>query len=347
MNPLNWFKTRFRKLPRLEKAELQLSITEASSPGIEYYVFVLLSCTIATLGLLIDSGPVIIGAMLLAPLMSPIIGIGMSTATGEGNLLRTSFFALVRGAMLAILLAAVITLINSYLPFATTSSLTNEILSRTRPTPIDLVIALAGGLGGAYALSKPNLSAALPGVAISTALMPPLCVVGIGLASYRLDLAGGAFLLFATNASAIAFAGGLVFFFIGFSPGLTPYNVNNHKKRVPGSIIISALLTIGLLLPLTLISLQTFQTVRENKIINQIVDDGLLEKSNAVLVASDFDHQPDLISIDITIRTEDRLDRLEVNAMHRELEEAFDIPVELVISQIIIERLSPDDTGNE
>ena len=119
-------------------------------------------------------------------------------------MLRRGASALVRGAALAVLLSAAMTLINTYLPILTFQELPVEVLARTHPSPIDLLIALAGGLAAAYALTRANLSAALPGVAIATALMPPLCTVGIGLAFWNMEVAGGAALLFLTNAVTIA-----------------------------------------------------------------------------------------------------------------------------------------------
>ena len=92
------------------------------------------------------------------------------------------------------------------------------MLARTRPTPFDLGVALAGGAAAAYALAQPKLSAALPGVAIATALMPPLCAVGIGVAVGNLEVALGALLLFLTNLAAISFAGIMVFVLLGFRP---------------------------------------------------------------------------------------------------------------------------------
>ena len=163
-----------------DRAEVQVRLRDASDPSFDFFLFVLLSATIATLGLLIDSPATIIGAMLVAPLMSPIIGIGLASITGDTKLLTSSTSSLIRGAVLAVLLAFLLTWLNGFLPFASLHSdeLTRELLARTLPSPIDLSIALAGGLAAAFALALPNLSAALPGVAIATALMPPLCTVG-------------------------------------------------------------------------------------------------------------------------------------------------------------------------
>jgi len=174
-----------------EKIVVTQDIRQSATSSFDFFLLVVLSCSIATLGLVTDSPAVIIGAMLVAPLMSSIIGIGMSSITGDSFLARNSATALLRGAVLAVLLSSLMTLINSKLPFVVLQELPSEVLARTHPSPIDLGIALAGGLAAAYALTRPNISAALPGVAIATALMPPLCTVGVGLALTRWDVAGG------------------------------------------------------------------------------------------------------------------------------------------------------------
>ncbi len=147
--------------------------------------------------------------------------------TRNTTLLRNAISALLRGALLAIALATLMTLFNNLLPFFGIQELPKEVLARTRPTPIDLVIALAGGVAAAYAMTQPNVSAALPGVAIATALMPHLCTVGIGIALSRWDVAGGATLLIITNTVTIAFA-------VLFSPwiflGISVKKPSNSEK---------------------------------------------------------------------------------------------------------------------
>ena len=246
-----------------EKMVVTQDIRQFATSSFDFFLLVVLSCSIATLGLITNSPAVIIGAMLVAPLMSPIIGIGMSSITGDSLLARNSATALLRGATLAVLLSSLMTVVNVNLPFVVLQELPGEVLARTHPSPIDLVIALAGGLAAAYALTRPNISAALPGVAIATALMPPLCTVGIGVALTRWDVAGGALLLFITNAITIAFAAALVFFLRGFLPG--PKIVG---QRFPQALLISATITLILLIPLTYYSVKFFQQANENRIIN-------------------------------------------------------------------------------
>ena len=260
------FQRLIRPLPYNRRKEVIAEITPMAAPGFDFFLLVVLSTAIATLGLITNSPAVIIGAMLVAPLMSPIIGIGLASITGDTLMLRRAISALLRGAVLAIALSALLTFINSQLPILSLQTLPQEILSRTRPTPIDLVIALAGGLAAAYALTQKNLSAALPGVAIATALMPPLCTVGIGIALGRGDVAGGALLLFTTNAVTIAFSSVLVFFLRGF--GASSYE---GEHRLPGSLLLSAALTLVILVPLSYFSLRFFQEAAQNQQVNAVV----------------------------------------------------------------------------
>ena len=142
---------------------------------------------------------------------------------------RRSLIALIEGALLAVIFSAILGWIAHGLPFGVLNELPQEIVTRTRPTPFDLGIALAGGAAAAYALAHPRLSAALPGVAIATAIMPPLCTMGIGIALANTSVALGAGLLFITNLASISFAGILVFAALGFRPDssrkyLAPYS---------------------------------------------------------------------------------------------------------------------------
>ena len=201
-----------KPITRERRADVRLGLRESSAPDFDYFVLVILSAIIATLGLLIDSAAIIIGAMLVAPLMSPIIGLGMASITGDDQLLKDSLSSVFRGAVVAVGISFLVALINRFLPFVILQPIPDEVISRTIPGPIDLGVALAGGAAAAYALAMPNISAALPGVAIATAIMPPLSAVGIGLALGRWDVAGGAFLLFVTNAVSITFAASGVWF---------------------------------------------------------------------------------------------------------------------------------------
>ncbi|MBK8783137.1 MAG: DUF389 domain-containing protein [Anaerolineales bacterium] len=318
-----------------EKIVVTQDIRESASSSFDFFLLVVLSCSIATLGLITDSPAVIIGAMLVAPLMSPIIGVGMSSITGDSLLARNSVTALLRGAGLAVLLSTIMTMGNARLPFVVLQELPSEVLSRIHPSPIDLAIALAGGLAAAYALTRPNISAALPGVAIATALMPPLCTVGIGIALGRWEAAGGALLLFVTNAITIAFASALVFFLRGFSPDTHIVN-----RRLPRTLVISALITLTLLVPLTYYSVQFFQQATENRQINEVVS-AEVAQLNAELVEMKVTHSGDKLDMIITVRTSQALRYEQVTALQKAIVDGLQRPVSLRVNQVFTEQLNP------
>jgi uncharacterized hydrophobic protein (TIGR00271 family) len=336
MNTLQKVRHYIHSPTRDQRNEIVGEVSAAASPGFDFFLLVVLSCSIATMGLITNSPAVIIGAMLVAPLMSPIVGLGMASIMGNGKLAESAVSALVRGAVLAVLLSAVMTLINRNLPFVVLQELPNEILARTHPSPIDLVIALAGGLAAAYAMTRPNMSAALPGVAIATALMPPLCTIGVGLALERWDVAGGATLLFITNAITIAFASALVFFLQGFAP-------KRHEDRiVPRSLIIAAVLTLALLIPLSLYSIKFFNDANENRKINEVVKAEVARMNGAELVDPLIvDHTQNGLSMVITVRTNTPLRYEQVTALQKSIATSLQLPVSLKVNQVFAEQFDP------
>lgn len=155
---------------------------------------------IASIGLNVNSTAVIIGAMLISPLMGPIIAIGYGVATNDAELIRSSLRTL--GMFVAISLMTSVL----YFKLSPLSLAHSELLARTTPTLWDVLIAFFGGAAGIIALTRKHASPVIPGVAIATALMPPLCTAGYGLASGNLAFFGGAFYLFAINSVFIALA---------------------------------------------------------------------------------------------------------------------------------------------
>ncbi len=323
------------------RGEVRVLLRRASKPDFDYFVLVLLSSIIATLGLLTDSSAVIIGAMLVAPLMSPVIGLGMASITGDEVLLKDSVTALLRGIVLAILLAVVFTLLNTRLPIiALGDILPGEILARTQPSPVDLMIALAGGLAAAFALAQPEISAALPGVAIATALMPPLCTVGIGLALSEWRIAGGASLLFLTNLVAIAFASMLVFVALGFRAGSDGQDQSRRNLRI------SATLTLFLLLPLTYLAYEAFQQGTQDHLIRQAVAAAIPSAPGVELVDVGYTRQGDILQLNITVRSDHELRYEETralqNAILSDLSGLKDsLQIGMAFNQILVERLNP------
>lgn len=323
-------------LGTLEREQVVKDITQSSSSSFDFFLLVVLSCSIATMGLVTNSPAVIIGAMLVAPLMSPIIGLGLASITGNGKLAETAALALLRGAFLAVLLSTLMTIVNRNLPFVVLQELPSEVIARTHPSPLDLLVALAGGLAAAYAMTRPNISAALPGVAIATALMPPLCTVGIGLALENWEVAGGAFLLFITNAVTIAFAAALIFFLRGFAPNQG--GRNNHASR---ALLISALLILALLVPLSFYSVKFFNEANENRRINEVVNAKIEELTGAEILELTVLHTQEGLGLVITAQTGVPLKYEQVVALQKAIATELQQQVTLRINQVFAERLDP------
>ena len=226
-----------------------------------------LSAVIATLGLLANSVAIIIGAMIIAPLISPIMGITYATVMGNRKLLNRSSLTLASGVVLTVFLSWIIALGVGF------KTVDTEILSRTNPTLIDLGIAMAAGAAGAFANTRRRIADALPGVAIAVALVPPLSVIGIGLALGEVRYAAGASLLFLTNLISIVFFGGLVFLFQSYG------SINRAKNGLFFSICM--LLVLGLPLSFSLRKLLLEKNVRY-QVANVVLSQSEILESNSI-----------------------------------------------------------------
>ena len=205
-----------RLIPQVERdtrVELATRVQSSSAWNFDFVALLSLSSVIAALGLLQNSAAVIIGAMLIAPLMTPILGVGLALAQANVVLARMAFRSIGLGVGTAFLLALLVGVVDRQSHAALT--LTEEMLARGWPGLIDLLIAFASGLAAAYAHSRPGLIAALPGVAIAAALVPPIATSGLATAAGEFDLAYGSFLLFFTNMVAIVLAAGLSLWSVG------------------------------------------------------------------------------------------------------------------------------------
>lgn len=204
-----------------------------------YALLLTFSSLIATLGLLTNSAAVVIGAMLISPLFWPVIGLSLSVVTTRRNLLKRSG-SLFTVSLLIVLIVAFITA-----KLTPTTGVSAEILARTNPTLIDLFIALASSVIGVMAISIPRISQSATGVALSIALLPALCVTGIGLALADPDITTGSALLFAANIAAIIFAGVITLYFLNFRP-----KRESEQTRFELGLLLASILIIGLAIPL-------------------------------------------------------------------------------------------------
>jgi len=216
-----------------DKAEAVVAdITRGSTPGAGFYALIATAALIASLGLVANSPAVIIGAMLVSPLMSPIFGIALGMIRGDAGLLGKSIRAEVSGMALAVAFGALFGL----LPVMT--EVTPEMLARTHPTLLDLLVAVFAGFAGTLAMVDDRISPALPGVAIATAIVPPLATCGLCLASGATQGALGAFLLFFANFVAILLVSALTFLAAGLAAGP---GAGGGVRRVAGNMALAVL----------------------------------------------------------------------------------------------------------
>lgn len=202
----------FRNLTEKDKTEAVERLIKSSTPTQDFFFMITLSILTATFGLITNNAAVIIGSMLIAPMLYPLLSLALGVTISDAALVSRSFYTVIKSFVYAILASTVATLIFS----SHFTSITPEIMSRAEPTLPFFAIAIVAGLAGSFALVKPQLNETLPGIAISVALIPPLAVIGIGIARFNWQIISGSLLLFIVNAIGIVFAGMIVFSMMNF-----------------------------------------------------------------------------------------------------------------------------------
>jgi uncharacterized hydrophobic protein (TIGR00271 family) len=295
-----------------------------------YFFILSLANLIALTGLIVGSAPVIIGAMLISPLMGPILSTGFAFATGNKTIWRRALKKVSLSVALTLAVAAVASF------FSPLQDITTEIAARTRPNLYDLLIAIFAGLAGAIAIcTKKNYLTIVPGVAIATAVIPPLSVAGFGIGTGNAGVMAGGFFLFFTNFVAIVIATCVVMYYFGFSPtsdsGLDKHMV---RRRV---VFLAAVLCI--------ISLPLIYTLRLS-----VVELGLKKKIQIVLKTrfdqtgisrlATFTHSeaPDKrIVIDAVINTTRYLSEKEISLAEQEIVKTLRRPVVFHLEQVKVQ----------
>jgi uncharacterized hydrophobic protein (TIGR00271 family) len=315
--------------PHLEAwRDLRQRAVELSVPHGAFYLLVVLSTTIASFGLLANSTAVVIGAMLVAPLMGPIFGIAFGLTTGDGELLGHAVAAELKGLALAVALGLGIGLIPNHPDFA------SEILGRTRPTVYDAIVALASGAAGAFALADRRVSPALPGVAIATAIVPPLATVGLCLSAGRLDWAGGAFLLFLTNLLAIELAAVAIFTWVGHRKGHLHENFQLGYFLRHFGVSVVALAGIGIFLTRALLT--GIADDRQRQTVRALLEGDARATQGAYLEALTLEHRDDSLLVSATVVTPQEFRPPQVAAMQARLRERVSPTVRLVLRSALV-----------
>ena len=309
----------------VDRAALVIGVEHDAELNRAFVYLAAASCAIATFGLLANSAAVIIGAMLIAPLMTPIVALSLAVVGGELALLRRAFVALSVGSALSVALSCLLaTIVNLPVPGS-------EIISRGHPNLLDLGVALAAGAIAGYARVRKGIAVSIGGAAIAVALMPPLCVVGIGLSLHDGELAYGALLLFATNLTGITLACAAVFAANGFA---------THHAR-PALITTAALVSV-IAIPLA------FTTARllEQSRLESILRAGLLNDTQTFkrvqLVHTSVDWLAAPIRVDLLVRAQDPVTHTQVAFLQSFAERQIHRPLKLVIE---VSQISAVDAG--
>jgi len=323
----------FPTLSEEEQREVFKDVRKNARADFDFSTMITLSAGIAALGLLLNSPAVIIGAMLVAPLMAAIVGLGLAITVGDGRMLRFSAVSTLWGMLLAIGVGFLIGLI------APDAQATPEILGRTRPTLLDLGVALVSGAAGAYALCRKDVSASLPGVAIAVALVPPLATVGIGLSLGNWIIAGGALLLFFTNMVAIAAAGGTIFLLLGFKPeAKRRERLRIFESGMAGIVILLAAISI----PLGVLTYQSVTQTQLRRAVEQAVATEVAQMPGVTLESVRIDAiDQEQLHLLVSVRANRSVQHEETVALQTRVATHLQRTVSLVLTVIPVTQLDP------
>lgn len=191
--------SRFQAIDDNDKAAVVRKVMQSSTPNFDFFYLTALSTIMATVGLLEDSAAIVIGSMLIAPVLYPILGLSLGAVMSDLKIWQRSTTTLIKALAIGLAASFVTTLIFGDLEALRLGLLDHELLLRVEPSIISLVVAIVAGLAVSYALAQPEWSETLPGVAISVALIPPLATVGVGLAALNIEIISGSALLLGLN----------------------------------------------------------------------------------------------------------------------------------------------------
>lgn len=312
-----------RKVPTQDLQQMQEDLLAESTIDINYIVLIVGSCIIATLGLLSNSAAVIIGAMIIAPLMLPIRGLAFGALEGNTELLRQGLIAILAGTLLATTLAWFLGYLVALPEFG------SEIIARSKPTLLDLGIAIAAGGISGFAKIQPKISATLAGTAIAVALMPPICVIGLGLSQTNWALSWGATLLYLTNLLGITLACMLAFLIAGY----TPFN----RARKP--LILALVFTSILLIPLGVSFVQLTKQSRLEASLKQVLLNRTITFQRLVLIRSDVNWLTNPPQVRLNVRAKEVITPRQVKLLEKFIEKEMGQPFTLIFEVAQVEEV--------
>lgn len=315
-----------QKISETRKAIVLNDLVDSASPDTVFFILILFSSAIATFGLIANLSVVTIGAQLIDPLMSPILGLAIASLSGLHRMFNRSILAITKGAGTAIAVSAVISFFGYRLPYGITAHIPHEVMVRTVATPLDLGIAIVGGAAAAYALAHPRQDATLAGVAIATALVPPLCTIGFGVAFQNPTIMLGASLQFLTNFVAITFSAISAFALLGFKPTKEKTSITLSR-----SIVVSAIMMMIITIPLVVLAWNTLSAARLNNRVSGVVIENLPVSAQAQLIDLAISTVGKEKEITVTIRMVRDLTLSEAKFIHETIADQFTDPITLRI----------------
>lgn len=325
----------FTRVSEQRKEQIIEEISTGSEPGFRFYALLATASLIAAFGLISNSTAVIIGAMLVSPLMTPIIGITLGIVIGKPRLLATALRSVILGAILAIVSAGLI----GFLPLELAA--TPEMLARTKPTLLDLMVAVLAGFAGAYAMIDEKLSPALPGVAIATAIVPPLSNTGICVSLGYYYGAFGSFMLFFANFLSILLVAGTTFMLAGLSPWWISVSTKDLLRRFGLAII-------GFLAVCVFLTYSLIEIVQERYLSNtikNILESAMIELHTTSLDGFIYDEENGKLYVLANIKSPRTVTPYQVEAVQKNIEEQTKKPTELIFRNVLAQDVGAIGSG--
>lgn len=327
-----WLSTSSERLQQVME-----EIRYGSEPKTSFYVLLMSACLIASFGLIANSGAVVIGAMLVCPLMTPMLGIALSLVRAEPALLGRALRTEAIGVMLSIGIAALLGL------FPLALQVNREMLALTEPTLLDLLVAGLAGFAGTYAMIDARLSPALPGVAIATSIMPPLANTGLCLAVGAYRGAWGSFILFLANFVTILLVSGATFVAAGISRNIDWHDkwqlVHRFGLAVAGFLLVTGLLTH------TLVRIVQDRVLNNN--LRRVITAELAQFPATSLTNLIYRENQNRLFVLATVRTPRIIAPDKVKAIQTALEDAIKQPAELIVRTVLAKDVSATGSSSQ
>lgn len=297
-------------------------IRENAKPDFDFFILLSFSTIIIALGLVINSAAVVIGGMLIAPLVWPILSLALSIMKGKSRFVGEAVVTIFKSSLIILLLSILVGLL---VPNVALNS--QEIISRTQPQLYELFIALVSGFIGAFIVSYPKIGNAMAGVVVAASLVPPLAAVGLLIADKDLARAGGAFLLYISNLIALTLAATLLFFLSRFRGPQTEEAQMVQKSNLRWTILFLLIIII----PLVFITSDTVRLEKRKDIVEKIIT---AEIPMAKVQAVNISEEGDIVMINVTLRSTKNIYKYQVEDLTKILSDQLGNSVLLKISVI-------------